>query len=171
VQRNNGLLLNKVIDMVFKDVVASGFAAGLTLLLFFSPVAQAASACKGLASSSCSGKAGCVWVGGYTRKDNRKVSGYCRSKGGKNASTAKTNTKKASSSGDSGSRSEKASAGAKKTSSSSRNTKVTGKQSAKKSSGSKSKKKKTTSEKKSGAKSKSSGSKTKTKTQKAKNAS
>ena len=91
--------------MLFKDYVRSGISAGLMLLLFVSSTAQAESACKGLASSQCSGKSGCVWVGGYTRKDNRKVSGYCRAKGGKGATTGKT-AKKASSSRDSSSTSE-----------------------------------------------------------------
>ena len=79
--------------MLFKNVVAPGFLAGLMLLLGFGSVAQAASACKGLSSSQCSSKSDCVWVGGYTRKDNRKVSGYCRSKGGKATSSGKSQDK------------------------------------------------------------------------------
>ena len=104
--------------MLFNNFFRSGISAGLMLLLVVSSAAQAESACKGLASSQCSGKSDCVWVGGYTRKDNRKVSGYCRAKGGKSATSSKTKTKKASSSKDSSSKSEQSSTKAKKKSSS-----------------------------------------------------
>ena len=131
--------------MLHKFIVAFGISAGLMLLLSVGSIARAESACKGLTSSQCSGKSDCIWVGGYTRKDNRKVSGYCRAKGGKNAKTGKAKTKKASSS---------------------KKKEVRDKESAKKSSAEKSKKEKTTTKKKSSKKSKSDSGKAKTKEKK-----
>ncbi len=64
-------------------------ALGVSLLFLVTSAAHAQSACKGLSSSRCSATTDCVWVSGYTRKDNKKVSGYCRSKGGKGSSTAR----------------------------------------------------------------------------------
>jgi len=112
--------------MLFKNVVTSGILAGIVLLLGMGSAAQAATACKGLSSSQCSGKSDCVWVGAYTRKDNKKVSGYCRSKGGKGTQSGTAKDKRSSS--------------AKKD--------VTDKDSAKKSSGKKSDKKKSKDKKK-----------------------
>lgn len=83
--------------MLFKNVVTSGLLAGIILLLGIGSTVQAASACKGMSSSQCSGKSDCVWVGGYTRKDNKKVSGYCRSKGGKGTQSDKAKDKGSSS--------------------------------------------------------------------------
>lgn len=40
--------------------------------------ALAESACKGLAESACQGAQACTWVKGYTRKDGREVTPYCR---------------------------------------------------------------------------------------------
>lgn len=40
----------------------------------------AASSCKGLEASACSSDSSCSWVGGYERKDGRKVSAFCRAK-------------------------------------------------------------------------------------------
>ena len=102
--------------MLFKNFFRSGISAGLMLLLVVSSAAQAESACKGLASSQCSGKSDCVWVGGYTRKDNRKVSGYCRAKGA--TSSKKKKMKDTSSSSDSSASSSSSSPQVKKSSSS-----------------------------------------------------
>lgn len=146
--------------MLFKNTVTLGTLAAL-MLLFVSSAAQAESACKGLASSQCSGKSDCVWVGGYTRKDNRKVSGYCRAKGGKGATTGKTKRKKTSSSNDAGNTSKGSTAEARKKSSDSKK-KATNKKATEKQSAKKSKKQKTT-KKKSSNKSKSASKKTKTK--------
>ena len=161
---NNNLFLNGFKMTLFKDYVRSGIWTGLMLLLFSGSTAHAQSACKGLASGTCSGKSSCVWVDGYTRKDNRKVSGYCRAKGGKGATTGKT-AKKAALSRGSSSASEPSSPETKKTSSS-KNKKVTGKKSATKSSGTPSKKKKTAAKKKSAEKSKSDSGKAKKKEKK-----
>ena len=49
--------------MLFRNIVTSGISAALVLLLV-SSTAQAASVCKGLASSQCSSKQDCVWVDG-----------------------------------------------------------------------------------------------------------
>jgi len=83
--------------MLFKNVITSGILAGIVLLLGMGSSAQAATACKGLSSSQCTGKSDCVWVGAYTRKDNKKVSGYCRSKGGKGTQSGTTKDKRSSS--------------------------------------------------------------------------
>jgi hypothetical protein len=151
--------------MLFKNFLGSSISAGLMLLLLVSSAAQAESACKGLASSQCSAKSDCVWVGGYTRKDNRKVSGYCRAKGGKGATSSTKKTRNASASKDSSSKSGQTSTKAKKKSSS-KNKNVTEKESTKQSSGKKSKKGKSSTKKKSAEKSKSGSSKAKTKEKK-----
>jgi hypothetical protein len=39
----------------------------------------AESACKGLEQAVCEGNGDCTWVNGYTRKDSKQVSGYCKS--------------------------------------------------------------------------------------------
>ena len=41
----------------------------------------AESACKGLEQAVCEGNGDCTWINGYTRKDNKQVSGYCKSIG------------------------------------------------------------------------------------------
>lgn len=48
--------------------------------LFVVTSAQAAtpSQCKTLSQEACSATPSCAWVDGYTRKDGRKVSAYCR---------------------------------------------------------------------------------------------
>lgn len=56
--------------------------------LFLSPV-YAASACKGLSKSSCGSNSSCTWVDGYTRKDGKKVSAYCRAVGKKKSDSKK----------------------------------------------------------------------------------
>ncbi len=63
-------------------------------LIFAGSVVQAQSACKGLSSGQCSTKSGCLWVGGYSRTDGRKVKGYCRAKGGKRATSGSTTQEK-----------------------------------------------------------------------------
>ena len=75
--------------MSIKNIAAKLVSTGLVLLLAGAPSVQAQSACKGLSSGQCSVNNDCVWVGGYTRKDNRKVSGYCRSKGNKGNTPAR----------------------------------------------------------------------------------
>lgn len=62
------------------------FAALLTSLAGGS--ALAASSCKGQSESVCGKSADCAWVDGYTTKNDRKIKGYCRSKG-KSATAAK----------------------------------------------------------------------------------
>jgi hypothetical protein len=52
-------------------------------LAFGAGTLQAASQCKGLDKGACERNAECSWVDSYTRKDGVKVSGHCRSKGGK----------------------------------------------------------------------------------------
>jgi hypothetical protein len=48
----------------------------------------AESACKGLEQAVCESNGDCTWVNGYTRKDNKQVSGHCKSIG-KQSSRAK----------------------------------------------------------------------------------
>jgi len=53
----------------------------LSVLVFvatFCSPAFAASPCKGVAQNACSVADQCVWVKGYTRKDGRSVSSYCK---------------------------------------------------------------------------------------------
>jgi hypothetical protein len=47
----------------------------------------AESACKGLEQVVCEGNGSCTWVNGYTRKDGKQVSGYCKSIGKHTGST------------------------------------------------------------------------------------
>jgi hypothetical protein len=53
-------------------------AALAVSVVTLSLTANAASPCKGLAESMCASEQSCRWVGAYTRKDGREVSGYCR---------------------------------------------------------------------------------------------
>ena len=72
-------------------LVASVVSAGL-----FSGAAYATD-CKGQSETQCATSESCSWVESYTRKDNRKVNGFCRakSKGNKAAfSKSKPNTAK-----------------------------------------------------------------------------
>lgn len=55
--------------------------------------ALAESPCKGLEQRQCEGKAGCIWIDGYVRKDGAKVAGYCK-KGGQSSGTSSTEEKK-----------------------------------------------------------------------------
>lgn len=114
----------------------------LTGLLIVAPNALAQSACKGLSSGKCSGKSNCVWVKGYTRKDNKKVQGYCRAKGGSGSKSGSSKTGSAASAS-----SKKTKAGSNKTG---KNTSTSTKSKDKKSSSKKKKQsKKTTTGKKS----------------------
>ena len=49
---------------------------GTVVLLL--PSLGVASECKGKAQDVCAADAACIWVEGYTRKDGREVSSYCR---------------------------------------------------------------------------------------------
>jgi hypothetical protein len=51
------------------------------LVSAFAGPALAESACKGLDQKTCESKADCTWIKGYTRKDGKEVSGYCKSIG------------------------------------------------------------------------------------------
>ena len=58
-------------------------SAVLATMLLLSPLtANATSQCKGQTQDACVTSSECAWVEGYTRKDGRSVSSYCRSKGG-----------------------------------------------------------------------------------------
>ncbi len=62
------------------------------LLLGATTPAMAAE-CKGMEKNSCErNESRCTWVNGYTRGDGVKVSGYCRSKGGKKSSSTTSST-------------------------------------------------------------------------------
>jgi len=64
------------------------FAVGCVLALGGGS-AWAESACKGMAQSGCEEAADCLWVGGYEKKDGKKVAGYCRTKSKGGASDEK----------------------------------------------------------------------------------
>lgn len=66
-------------------------------VLLLSPV-HAASACKGLSKSSCGSKSSCTWVDGYTRKDGKQVSAYCRTVSKKKSDSKQSDKSKSSSS-------------------------------------------------------------------------
>lgn len=57
-----------------------------------------AAECKGMEKGPCENQDSCSWVDGYTRKDGVKVSGHCRSKGGKKSSSSSDSKSSASSS-------------------------------------------------------------------------
>ena len=46
-------------------------------------------ACKGMPQSGCEKAADCVWVGGYEKKDDKKVAWYCPIKSAGGASDEK----------------------------------------------------------------------------------
>ena len=56
----------------------------------------AESACKGMPQNACEKAANCIWVGGYEKKDGKRVAGYCRTKS-TGGTTAKKDDKTASS--------------------------------------------------------------------------
>ncbi|NKN34020.1 hypothetical protein [Marichromatium bheemlicum] len=62
--------------------------ATAALMLGTTPIATAASACKGLDKGACERKSDCHWVDPYTRKDGVKVSGHCRSSGKRQGGSA-----------------------------------------------------------------------------------
>lgn len=75
-----------------KKIYALACTLLLSLGLMTSP-AMAKSQCKGLSKTMCATKSDCGWTKGYTRKDGKKVDGYCRvSKAGvkKKATDAKS---------------------------------------------------------------------------------
>lgn len=55
--------------------------------------ALAESPCKGLEQSQCEGKADCIWVDGYVRKDGVKVAAYCKSSGKSSGSSSSEDKK------------------------------------------------------------------------------
>ena len=75
----------KSTSMMVGALVVSG-------LLLTTPV-SAASACKGLAQSDCDSSVSCRWIDGYTRKDGKTVSAYCRT-GSKAKSVVKKTAEK-----------------------------------------------------------------------------
>ncbi len=77
------------ISSVMRTLVAAALVTGSCV-----GSALAESACKGLEQRQCEGKAGCIWVDGYVRKDGVKVAAYCKSSG-KSSDAATTEGKKA----------------------------------------------------------------------------
>jgi len=73
-----------------KTVLALGTIVTSTVLSVAATSLQAESACKGLEKNACGKKETCTWVDPYTRKDGVKVSGHCRTKGGKKKSSSKS---------------------------------------------------------------------------------
>ena len=66
-----------------KTVLTIGALVTSAVLAFAATPLHAASACKGLEKAACEKNDQCAWVNSYTRKDGVKVSGHCRTKGGK----------------------------------------------------------------------------------------
>jgi len=66
-------------------MLGGAFAAAVLVAAMQGPAAAAE--CKGMSKAQCEGNSACVWVDSYTRKDDVKVSGYCRSKGKKSSSS------------------------------------------------------------------------------------
>jgi hypothetical protein len=62
-----------------KSPLSAILLSGVCALAFSATAVHAASECKGLAQAECDAKGDCKWVEGYTRKDGKEVSGYCRS--------------------------------------------------------------------------------------------
>jgi hypothetical protein len=54
------------------------YLLGTCLAALLPMSAMAASQCKGLTQTDCSGAEQCRWVDSYVRKDGREVDGYCR---------------------------------------------------------------------------------------------
>jgi hypothetical protein len=55
--------------------------SGAVIALCAADPVLAGSACKGLEEAACKGMADCTWIDGYTRKDAKKISGYCKAIG------------------------------------------------------------------------------------------
>jgi hypothetical protein len=66
-----------------KTTLKLGALVTSVLLGLASAPLQAESQCKGLEKRDCENRDSCSWVDSYTRKDGVKVSGHCRTKGGK----------------------------------------------------------------------------------------
>jgi hypothetical protein len=81
------VMTRKSVNIIGALIAASALTLGVGS-------AQAASACKGLDQGACGKKSDCTWVGGYTRKDGAKVSGYCRTKSSGGSKKSSTETKK-----------------------------------------------------------------------------
>jgi len=71
-----------------KNICLAGFQKSLaTTILLFATVSNANAQevapvqCKGMENAQCMSNTDCSWVQGYERKDGRKVSAFCRSKG------------------------------------------------------------------------------------------
>ena len=79
--------------MRFSRLAPIRFSALFGAALLLSPSLGAASECKGKAQDACAATEACTWVEGYTRKDGRAVSSYCRTAGTrKPADEAKADT-------------------------------------------------------------------------------
>jgi len=68
-----------------KKTLSTTLLTGLCVLAVSATAVNAASECKGLAQTECEAKTECRWIDGYTRKDGKEVSGYCRSLGKKSS--------------------------------------------------------------------------------------
>ena len=64
--------------MIKLNLIKSLVSASTILVVFLSMPVHAASQCKGLDNSACDSNLACGWVNGYTRKDGREVSAFCR---------------------------------------------------------------------------------------------
>ncbi len=65
----------------------TGILMAMMIALTFSVQASAATVCKGKSKSQCASSSDCSWVSSYKTKSGAKVSGYCRAKPGKAASS------------------------------------------------------------------------------------
>lgn len=53
----------------------------LAMCIFLSATtASAATSCKGKTQNACSSDSACSWIKGFSKKDGKKVSAYCRAK-------------------------------------------------------------------------------------------
>lgn len=77
-----------------KTVLTLGAIATSAILSVTATSLHAESACKGLEKKGCEKKESCAWVDPYTRKDGVKVSGHCRTKGGKKKASSKSSESK-----------------------------------------------------------------------------
>jgi len=68
-------------------------------LVFSAQSPLLAAECKGMEKAACEKQDSCTWVDGYQRGDGVKVSGYCRSKGGKKSSSSSSSTDSSSNAG------------------------------------------------------------------------
>ena len=78
---------SRSLTVTTRTLLSAGLIAGCV-----AGPALAESPCKGLEQRQCEGKAGCIWVDGYVRKDGVKVAAYCKSSG-KSGGTSSTQDK------------------------------------------------------------------------------